>query len=196
MHASVTVIPNSSLSSRMSVCSGRSLGSTLPPGNSHNPAIARPAGRCANRTRPSASRSAHAATRTSFTPLRLQMTRRVGKGAPLLAVPTAAWPWWARFALPTLPATTRDRPRRGSRPVIAVDRDILFGEVAGEDAVAAAPDPDPDLELDDLFLHRSGYFGLVIVRVTHSLVGDPDSVEPDRQAVAVRRLSGLADGHD
>src|SRR5712671_3934111 len=154
MHASVTAIPNSSLSSRMSVCSGRSLGSTLPPGNSHNPAIARPAGRCASRTRPSASTSAHAATRTSFTPLRLRTTRRVGKGALLRAVPTGLGHGGHASLCPpyALRATPVDRLLR-SRPVIAINRHIVFGEVAGEDAVAAAPDPEPDLELDHLLLH-------------------------------------------
>ena len=48
-------------------CSGRSPDSTLPPGNSHNPAMALPEGRCAIRTRPSVSIKAHAATRTSLT---------------------------------------------------------------------------------------------------------------------------------
>src|SRR5664279_5419984 len=40
-------MPSSSCSSRISVASGRSPGSTLPPGNSHSPASALPSGRCA-----------------------------------------------------------------------------------------------------------------------------------------------------
>src|SRR6185437_2977470 len=56
---------SSSLSSRMSAASGASPGCTLPPGNSHNPAIDLPAGRCASSTRPSLSISATATTSTT-----------------------------------------------------------------------------------------------------------------------------------
>src|SRR5690606_974609 len=52
----------------ISVSSGRSPGSTLPPGNSHRPASCLPSGRWAMSTRPSTSRRAQAATRTSFMP--------------------------------------------------------------------------------------------------------------------------------
>src|SRR6202167_4819389 len=55
---------SSSLSSRMSAASGVSPGWSLRPGNSHNPAIGLPAGRCARSTRPSASMSA---TQTTVT---------------------------------------------------------------------------------------------------------------------------------
>src|SRR5687767_5412654 len=57
--------PSSSLSSRMRAASGASPSWTLPPGNSHRPAMDLPSGRRARRTRPSASTSATAATRTS-----------------------------------------------------------------------------------------------------------------------------------
>src|SRR5215472_6194498 len=60
----VTSIPSSSASSRISAASGVSPALTLPPGNSHNPAIDLPAGRSASSTRPSASTSATAATST------------------------------------------------------------------------------------------------------------------------------------
>src|ERR1700704_879902 len=59
-------MPSSSRSSRIRLCSGRSPGSTLPPGNSHRPAIDLPAGRSAISTRPSASMSAQAPTRTTL----------------------------------------------------------------------------------------------------------------------------------
>src|SRR5712692_5898353 len=55
---------SSSASSRISAVSGVSPASTLPPGNSHNPAIGLPAGRRASNTRPSASTNAAAATST------------------------------------------------------------------------------------------------------------------------------------
>src|SRR6516225_4017131 len=57
-------MPSSSASSRMSAASGVSPVATLPPGNSHRPAIDFPAGRWASSTRPSASTSATAATST------------------------------------------------------------------------------------------------------------------------------------
>src|SRR6516165_3599493 len=57
-------MPISSASSRISAASGVSPALTLPPGNSHNPAIDLPAGRSASSTRPSASTSATAATST------------------------------------------------------------------------------------------------------------------------------------
>src|SRR6266446_7270206 len=58
-------MPSSSLSSRMSAASGVSPSWTLPPGNSHSPAIDLPSGRSASRTRPSTSISATATTRTT-----------------------------------------------------------------------------------------------------------------------------------
>src|SRR5437870_2629176 len=61
-------MPNSSLSSRISAASGVSPALTLPPGNSHNPAIDFPGGRWASSTRPSASTSAAAATSTTGGP--------------------------------------------------------------------------------------------------------------------------------
>src|SRR5215470_2257484 len=77
--------------------------------------------------------------------------------------PSRAFPrrdrWWFRgvyhragqrpdpVAQPTLRVTPLARLSR-SRPVITINRDILLGEIAGEDAVAAAPDAEPDLKLD------------------------------------------------
>src|SRR6516165_5368428 len=58
-------MPSSSASSRISAASGVSPASTLPPGNSHSPAIDLPGGRWASSTRPSASISATAATSTT-----------------------------------------------------------------------------------------------------------------------------------
>src|ERR1700745_1172904 len=58
-------MPSSSASSRIRAASGVSPGPTLPPGNSHNPAIVLPAGRCASNTRPSVSTSATADTSTT-----------------------------------------------------------------------------------------------------------------------------------
>src|SRR6478735_11397611 len=59
-------MPSSSWSSRIRLCSGRSPGSHLPPGNSQSPASVLPAGRCAISTRLSASTSAHATTSVSL----------------------------------------------------------------------------------------------------------------------------------
>ena len=58
-------MPSSSRSSRITAASGVSPGLSLPPGNSHSPAIALPSGRRASSTRPAPSISAHAATSTS-----------------------------------------------------------------------------------------------------------------------------------
>src|SRR6202008_890974 len=60
-----TSMPSSSASSRISAASGVSPALTLPPGNSHNPAIDLPAGRPPSSPRPSASTSATAATSTT-----------------------------------------------------------------------------------------------------------------------------------
>src|SRR5271154_1487248 len=57
-------MPSSSLSSRINAASGVSPDPTLPPGNSHNPAMTLAAGRSARSTRPSASTSA---TQTTWT---------------------------------------------------------------------------------------------------------------------------------
>src|SRR5260370_9585875 len=58
-------MPSSSASWRSSAVSGVSPGLTLPPGNSHSPAIDLPAGRWASNTLPSASTSATAETSTT-----------------------------------------------------------------------------------------------------------------------------------
>src|SRR6185437_10712213 len=136
----------------MSVVSGRSPGSTLPPGNSHKPAIVLPSGRCAISTRLSASMSAQATTRVS---LRVAMRR------------------------------TR------LRPVVAVDRDIFLGEVAGQYTVATLAESQAHLDLDLRVLHRFRNFGFVVGGVTRTASGDADAVEEDRQLVAIGGLAGL-----
>src|SRR5260370_22002378 len=82
-----------------------------------------------------------------------------------------------------------------SRPVIAVDRDIFLGEVAGQHAVAAFAQAERDFDLDLRILHRARDFGLVIGRIARATAGDADTVERDRQPVAVGGLAGLADHH-
>src|SRR5260370_40971158 len=133
-------MPSSSLSSRIKLCSGRSPGSTLPPGNSHRPAIAFPAGRCAISTRPSASMSAQAATRTVL----------------------------------RLTAGTSGSPSGILRSIVAVDGDILLGEVAGEHAVAPAPETERHLEADLRLLHHRRNPAFITVRVWLAAVRDPD----------------------
>src|SRR5437879_1955867 len=132
-------MPISSWSSRIRVASGRSPGSTLPPGNSHRPAIALPCGRCAIRTRLSLSTSAQATTRVSLT-----------------------------------------SPMRRSGAVIAVDRDIFLGEVAGQHAVAAFAHAERDSDLDFRILHRGRDFLLIVGRVARAAFDDTDAVERDR----------------
>src|SRR5712675_2996083 len=82
-----------------------------------------------------------------------------------------------------------------SRPVIAVDRDIFLGEVAGQHAVAALAEAEPDPDLDFRVLHRARYFFLVVRRIARAALGDTDAIEGDRKLVAVGRLAGLADRH-
>src|SRR5260370_4342373 len=77
-------MPSSSLSSRMSAASGVSPSWTLPPGNSHSPAIDLPSGRSASRTRPSTSISATATTRR--TALSLDTASRPFGSAPVAAI--------------------------------------------------------------------------------------------------------------
>ena len=59
-------MPSSSRSSRCKATKSLSPATTLPPGNSHQPAMCRPAGRSAIRTRPAASNNAPATTRSGL----------------------------------------------------------------------------------------------------------------------------------
>src|SRR5882724_7407470 len=188
----------SSCSSRISVCSGRSPGSTLPPGNSHNPARVLPSGRCAISTRLSTSTSAQATTRVSMIVIPGCATWR----RPGIHTPRRGYGFRAR-SFHSRPQT-RQLARRGmtevkcelrSRPVIAVDRNVFLGEVAGQHAVAAFAEAEPDLDLDLRVLHRPRYFRLVIGRIARATAGDADAVERDRELVAVGGLAGLADRH-
>ncbi len=97
-----------------------------------------------------------------------------------------------------LPASGKRRQRSSPlrlRPVVAVDRDIFLGEIAGQHAVAALAETERDLDLDLRVLHRRGYFRLVVGRIARAALGDADAVERDRQLVAVGGLAGLADRH-
>src|SRR3954447_1620291 len=140
-------MPISSCSSRISACSGRSPGSSLPPGNSHKPASVLPGGRCAIRTRLSTSTSAQATTKTSFSGT----------------------------------ATNPPRVVPASRPIVAVDGDVLLGEVAGQHPVAALAEAERDLDLDLRVLHRGGNLGLVVRRIARAAFCDADAVERDRE---------------
>src|SRR3954468_18210846 len=145
-------MPSSSWSSRIRLSSGRSPGSSLPPGNSQRPASVLPSGRCAIRTRLSTSISAQATTSVSL---------------------RSAMPWSAPNDDCYL------------RPVVAVDRDILLGEVAGQHAIAALAEAKRDLDLDLRVLHHLGYVGLVVGRIARAAFGDSNAVERDRKLVAV-----------
>src|SRR3981081_1002462 len=82
-----------------------------------------------------------------------------------------------------------------SRPVIAVDRNIFLGEVAGQHAVATLAETEGDPDLDLRVLHRVRYRFLAIGRIARAAFGDADAVEGDRKLVAVGGLAGLADRH-
>src|SRR5205807_4316344 len=79
--------------------------------------------------------------------------------------------------------------------IVAIDGDVLLGEVAGEHPIASSPHTERYLEQDLRLLHQGGYRVLVIARLAFPFVGDPDAAEPDREAVAIGRLPGLADRH-
>src|SRR4051812_29311010 len=93
------------------------------------------------------------------------------------------------------PVTLRRVAALKLRPVVAIDRDIFFGEVAGQHAVAAFAQAKRDLERDLGLLHRSGNRGLIIAWIARALVGNADAAEPNRQLVAVGGLTSLANGH-
>src|SRR5437016_674509 len=158
----------------MRVSSGRSPASTLPPGNSQRPAIAFPGGRSASRTRPSASTRAQAVTRT-----RLTLTA-LGSRLPGAALR----PCQDQGLTPAL------------RPVVSVDGYVLVGEVAGEHPVAPIPEPERDFDRDLGILHVGGDRVLAVGGIALAPVRYTKIPEPDRHAVAVGRLAGLADGHD
>ena len=82
-----------------------------------------------------------------------------------------------------------------SRPIVAVDGDIFLGEVAGQHSVAALAETERDFQRDFRLPHARRYGGFVISRIARALVSNADTVEPDRQPIAVGRLAGLADRH-
>src|SRR5262249_57855182 len=100
--------------------------STLPPGNSHKPAIGLPAGRCAISTRPSVSTRAQAATRTSLT-----LTSLRTDGEPGLK--TARRDQGRRVhALVDGGLRLPHRAPNTSGTIVAVDGHIFLGEVTGQ----------------------------------------------------------------
>src|SRR6185369_11286525 len=132
-------MPSSSRSSRTSASSGVSPGSTLPPGNSHSPAIDLPSGRCAISTRPSTSTSATAATRTNG--------RSPSGGGP-----------------PGHSSSNDELKSGGSRTIAAVDVDVAVRQIAGPDRGAAAADAEIDVDHDVGALDVPGDRRLVVVR--------------------------------
>src|SRR5205823_5651865 len=73
------------------------------------------------------------------------------------------------------PGMTKVKSAFCSRPVIAIDRDIFLGEVAGQHAVAAAAEAERDSDPDLRALHRRRDFGFVIGRIARATAGDPDA---------------------
>src|SRR3954470_16758115 len=164
-------MPSSSCSSRTSACSGVSPASTLPPGNSHSPAIDLPAGRCAISRRPSTSISATAATSTSG--------RSPSGGGP-----------------PGQSSSNSALNSALSRTVAAVDVDVAVRQVAGPHGGPAAADAEVDVDHHVGALDVLGDGGLVIVRHDLAAVGDLHAADRDAQLVAIGALAGLADRHD
>src|SRR5215469_9208068 len=73
-------MPSSSFSSRISAASGVSPASSLPPGNSQSPPCSLCAGRCARRTRPSAS------IKTAATTVTTVAAGSAGTSAPVIGI--------------------------------------------------------------------------------------------------------------
>ena len=65
-------------------------------------------------------------------------------------------------------------------PIVPVDRDVILGEVAGEHAIAPAPEPERHLDADLRLFHQCRDFGFIIGGVARAAVGDADAPEPER----------------
>src|SRR5262245_31688127 len=164
-------MPSASRSSRTSASAGVSPASTLPPGNSHSPAIDLPSGRWAIRTRPSTSTSATAATSTSG--------RSPSGGGP-----------------PGQSSSNDGLKSVGSGTIAAVDVDVAVRQIAGPDRGAAAADAEIDVDHDVGALDVAGHRRLVVVGHDLAAVGDLHAADRDLELVAVGALARLADRHD
>src|SRR5699024_6993716 len=118
--------------------------------------------------------------------------------SPAIALPWGRWASSTRLSTSTSAQATTRRRRSSiaSAAIVAVDRDVLFRQVAGPHRGGAAPEAEVDPDGNIGFAHDGGGGGLGIVGVARALPGDADVAEPDRQPVALGGLPGLADGHD
>src|SRR6516162_4968916 len=139
-------MPSSSASSRISAASGVSPGFTLPPGNSHSPAIDLPGGRWASRTRPSGSTSATAATSTM------------------------CWP-----QPPPSPTGGGGAGWGQSAPVAAIDVDVAVSEITGPDRRLACADANIDSNVDLAAFHVVGDWPFAIAGDRTALGGNLDT---------------------
>src|SRR5215469_10387764 len=159
-------MPSSSASSRISAASGVSPGLTLPPGNSHSPAIDLPGGRCASRRRPSGSTSATAATSTMC--WHQPTPPPVGGGG-------SGW--------------------EQSAPVAAIDVNVAVSEITGPHRRLACTHADIDSNVDLAALHVVGDGPFAIAGDGTAPGGNLDTADGDPQAGPVGFFPGPPDRH-
>src|SRR4029079_6998456 len=86
-------------------------------------------------------------------------------------------------------------PAPGLRAIVAVDGDVFFGEIAGENAIAAFAQPECNFQADFGFLHCLAHGRFIIAWIACALMRDADAAKTDRYLVPVRRLTRFTDGH-
>src|SRR5262249_40527052 len=123
-------------------------------------------------------------------------------GALAVTARSATHPRTVEFDLrawPCLQAGALDRGDPGqsqsSAPIVPIDRDILFGEVAGPHATGALAEAKAHSDDDLVVLHVGRRRGLRVLRIALAPDRDPCVAEPDGELVPVRRLPGLANRH-
>src|SRR5215510_12493609 len=187
----------------MRAASGVSPGSTLPPGNSQSPASGRPGGRLASSTRPSASTRAQATTSRMSKPMpTLQQSsspqlqpprcREAGEVCGGINHPPQAFP----CEHPCRAAVTLASTEASLAAVISIDGDVIVRQITGPDRGLGGSNPDVGVDQDLSALHISGDRAFDIVGRPLPIARNLMRAKSDREFVAVRRLTRLADGHD
>src|SRR5262245_45893884 len=181
----------------MRAASGVSPGSTLPPGNSQSPASGRPGGRLASSTRPSASMRAQATTSRMSKPMPTLQPGRRPLRRVLARCRRSDHP--PRDSPPSLLAAPQRRSHRTEATlaaVISIDGDVIVRQIAGPGRGLGGPNPDVGMDQDLAALHIGGDRAFDIVGRSLPIARHFMWAKSDRELVAVRRLTGLADGHD
>src|SRR5262245_22659995 len=80
--------------------------------------------------------------------------------------------------------------------VISIDGDVIVRQIAGPDRGLGGPNPDVGMDQDLAALHIGGDRAFDIVGRSLPIARHFMWAKSDRELVAFRRLTGLADGHD